>query len=219
MREMNWIWVVGARPVHAALKVAFRLRVEGITNVPLEGPAILACNHVSVLDGPVVAAIMGSTRDRAPHFLIASEVFNLRWGWILRQARQIPIYRGTGDVNALDAVVDAVRAGGVAGIFPEGRVSEDPTAGTQRLRSGISRVAAPVGAPVVPIGIWGTQVPWPRDGFRAGRHRWRPTVAVVAAEPISPPHPGESGLSFRLRLRQAMAAPLLRAQAIVGDPA
>jgi 1-acyl-sn-glycerol-3-phosphate acyltransferase len=217
MREMNWIWKVGARPVHAALKVVFRLHVEGVTNVPSQGPAILACNHVSVLDGPAVAAIMGSERHRAPHFLIASEVFDLRWGWILRQARQIPIYRGTGDVSALDAVVDAVRAGGVAGIFPEGRVSDDPSAGTQRLRSGISRVAAPVGAPVIPMGIWGTQVPWPRAGLRAGSRRWRPTVAVVVAEPIPPPHADESGLSFRLRLRQAMAAPLLRAQSLVGD--
>lgn len=218
MREMNWIWTVGARPVYEALKVVFRLRVEGVTNVPQEGPAILACNHVSVLDGPVVAAIMGSTRRRAPHFLIASEVFDLRWGWILRQARQIPIYRGTGDVNALDAVVDAVRAGGVAGIFPEGRVSDDASAGTQRLRSGISRVAGPVGAPVIPMGIWGTQVPWPREGFRAGSHRWRPKVAVAVAEPIAPPHTGESGLSFRLRLRHAMAAPLLRAQSMADDP-
>lgn len=218
MREMNWIWTVGARPVYVALKAVFRLHVEGVANVPRTGPAILACNHVSVLDGPVVAAIMGSERHRAPHFLIASEVFDLRWGWILHQARQIPIYRGTGDINALDAVVDAVMAGGIAGIFPEGRVSDDPGAGTQRLRSGISRIAAPVGAPVIPMGIWGTQVPWPREGLRAGSRRWRPTVAVVAAEPISPPHPGEPGLSFRLRLRHAMAAPLRRAQAIVGDP-
>lgn len=219
MREMNWIWRVGAPPVYAGLRVAFRLHVEGVENVPLTGPAILACNHISVLDGPLVAAIMGSERHRAPHFLIASEVFGLRWGWILRQARQIPIYRGTGDVNALDAVVDAVRAGGVAGIFPEGRVSDDARAGTQRLRSGISRVAAPLGAPVIPMGIWGTQVPWPREGFRAGSHRWRPRVAVVVADPIPPPHAGESGLSFRLRLRHAMAAPLLRARAITGDPA
>jgi 1-acyl-sn-glycerol-3-phosphate acyltransferase len=219
MREMNWIWRLGAPPVYAGLRVAFRLHTEGVENVPLAGPAILACNHISVLDGPLVAAIMGSERHRAPHFLIASEVFGLRWGWILRQARQIPIYRGTGDVNALDAVVDAVRAGGVAGIFPEGRVSDDARAGTQRLRSGISRVAAPLGAPVIPMGIWGTQVPWPREGFRAGSHRWRPRVAVVVADPIPPPHAGESGLSFRLRLRHAMAAPLLRARAITGDPA
>jgi 1-acyl-sn-glycerol-3-phosphate acyltransferase len=215
---MNWVWRFGSRPVFTVAKLVLRLHVEGVANVPLEGPAILACNHVSVLDGPLLAAIMGTERHRAPRFLIASEVFDLRWGWILRQARQIPIYRGTGDVNALDVVVDAVRAGGIAGIFPEGRVSEDPSLGTQRLRSGISRVAGPAGAPVIPIGIWGTQVPWPQEGLRAGSRRWRPPVAVIVAEPIAPPRRGEPGLSFRLRLREAMSIPLRRAQALAGDP-
>ena len=126
---------------------------------------ILAPNHVSVIDGPAVSAVTGAHRWRATHNLIAGEVFAGITGWILRQARQIPIRRGTGDTGALDAATRAIEDGWVVGIFPEGRVNEDPRGPLQRIRSGLTRVAVPTSTPVVPVGIWGTQSVWPKGGF------------------------------------------------------
>ena len=222
MREMNWIWTIGAPLVRAIMALVFRVRVEGIRHVPDRGPAILAPNHVSVLDGPALAAVTGAQRWRATRFLIASEIYDTGWGWILRQARQIPIVRGGGDTGALTTAVDAVTGGGCVGIFPEGRVSDDPSHGLQRLRSGITRVAVPAGAPVVPIGIWGTQTAWPRKGgvLWAALLR-RPRVALIYGEPLRPPSPGsdESPGDFRLRLADAIGEQVRRAQALTEDDA
>lgn len=221
-REMNWIWTIGAPLVRAIMALVFKVRVEGIRHVPARGPAILAPNHVSVLDGPALAAVTGAHRWRATRFLIASEIYETGWGWILRQARQIPIVRGGGDTGALATAVDAVEEGGCAGIFPEGRVSDDPAMGLQRLRSGITRVAIPSGAPVVPVGIWGTQTAWPRaDGVRWTSLLRRPRVAVIYGEPLRPPAPGsdESPGEFRLRLADAIGEQVRRAQALTEDDA
>ena len=123
---MNWIWAVGAPLVRAVIGLVFRVRIEGVEHVPRTGAVILAPNHVSVIDGPAVSAVTGAHRRRATHNLIAGEVFAGITGWILRQARQIPIRRGTGDTGALDAATRAIEDGWVVGIFPEGRVNEDP---------------------------------------------------------------------------------------------
>ncbi len=220
MREMNWIWSLGAPLVRGILTLMFRVRIEGLERVPRRDRAILACNHVSVLDGPVLAAVVGTGRRRATRFLIASEIFDTGWGWILRQARQVPIRRGRGDTTALDLVVEVVKGGAVAGIFPEGRVSDDPSAGLQRFRSGISRVAIPSGAQVIPVGIWGTHTTWPKEGFRWSQLRRRPVMAVVFGDPIAPPSPGDREGppgAFRRRLGSAIDAQILRARAITED--
>ena len=127
---MNWIWVVGAPLVRLVMSAVFRVRVEGIEHVPRIGAAVLAPNHISVLDGPVLSAVTGTHRRRATRNLIAAEVFHGGLGWILDQARQIPIRRGTGDTGALDEAVAALRAGSCVGIFPEGRVGDEPSGGS-----------------------------------------------------------------------------------------
>lgn len=219
MREMNWIWRIGAPLVHAVLRLCFRMRVEGIHQVPSSGAVILAANHVSVLDGPVLAAVTGTHRRRATRFLVAAEIYETGWAWILRQARQVPVRRGTGDTAALETAVRAVREGGCLGIFPEGRVNEDPGGGMQRFRSGISRVAVPTASPVIPVGMWGAQVAWPKDGLRWRMLLRRPVFAVVYGDPVFPPRPGseESPAGFRGRLAEAIGQQLQRARAVVGD--
>ena len=218
MREMNWIWRIGAPLVDTVMRLWFRVRVEGLEHVPRTGAAIVTANHVSVLDGPALAAVTGSRRHRATRFLIAAEVFDTGWAWILRQARQVPIRRGSGDTGALDTAVAAVREGGCVGIFPEGRVGEDPDAGMQRFRSGVSRVALPTGAPVVPVGMWGTQAMWPKAGLRRRMLLRRPVLAIVYGDPIVP-RPGgeETPGDFRARLAAAIGEQLLRARTLAGD--
>jgi 1-acyl-sn-glycerol-3-phosphate acyltransferase len=215
---MNWVWAIGAPLVRTIMSIVGRVRMEGIEHVPRRGAVIVAPNHVSVLDGPAVSATVGTHRWRATRNLIAAEVFHGVIGWILRQARQVPIRRGTGDTGALDEAIDAVRAGSCVGIFPEGRVSDDPRAGLQRIRSGLTRVAIPTGAPVVPVGIWGTHHLWPKEGLdRAGLLR-RPTIAIVIGQVLEA-HPDETPGEFRERYRVALDAVVSRARTMTGDQA
>jgi 1-acyl-sn-glycerol-3-phosphate acyltransferase len=212
-REMNWIWAIGAPLVYTLLAGLFRLRIEGIANVPRMGAVIVAPNHLSVLDGPAISAVTGTRRRRAIRNLIAAEVFDGSFGWILRQARQVPIRRGSGDTSALDEAVAAAAEGSCVGIFPEGRVSEDAATGLQRIRSGLTRIAIPSRTPVVPVGIWGTQAVWSRAGIdRAGLLR-RPTLSIVYGEPIVPDG-GEAPGEFRERYRIGLQTVLTRAKAL-----
>jgi 1-acyl-sn-glycerol-3-phosphate acyltransferase len=216
-REMNWIWTIGAPLVRVLFGWCFRLRIEGVEHVPRRGPVIVAPNHVSVLDGPLMVATVGTHRWRATRCLIAAELFTGLTGWILRQARQIPIRRGTGDTGALDEAGAAFLHDACAGVFPEGRVSDDADAGPQRIRSGLTRVAVPTGAPVVPVGIWGTQRVWPKAGLDRAALLRRPRLAIVFGPPIMPA--GSTPSEFRERYQVALEAQLGRAQQLAGDDA
>jgi 1-acyl-sn-glycerol-3-phosphate acyltransferase len=218
VREFNWIWTIGAPLVQATMRLCSRLRVEGLDHVPPNGPTVLAPNHVSVLDGPTVSAVVGAGRRRAVRNLVAAEAFHGPIGWLLEQARQIPIRRGSGDTTALAEAVDAVAAGGCVGIFAEGRVSDYPEDGLQRLRSGLTRIAIPTSAAVVPVGIWGLQTLWPRGGLRLRALRRRPPVVFVFGAPIVAA-PSEAPSAFRERFRCALAEQVDRARWLAGDPA
>ena len=172
-------------------RVLFRLRVEGADRVPSSGSAIVAGNHVSALDGVALALATGSRGRRMTRFLVAAEFFRKLWcGWALRLYRQIPIRRGARDQGALDVAIETIRGGALAGIFPEGTVNPEPEAGLLRGRKGAARIALATDAPVVPVGIWGTQARWPKAGLHL-RRPWRPVVAISYGEPI--PAKGDAG--------------------------
>lgn len=184
--DLNGWWRFGIAVVGFAWRILFRLRVRGAERVPTAGPAVVAANHVSALDGIVLALTTSSRSRRMTRFLVAAEFFGKpSVGWGLRLYRQIPIRRGQADQGALQEALDTIRAGALAGIFPEGTVNPDPDAGPQRGRKGVGRIALETGAPIVPVGIWGTQARWPRSGLHL-RRPWRPVVAVVYGEPIEP---------------------------------
>ncbi len=184
--ELDGWWRFGLAVVGTVFRACFRLRVTGIERVPERGPAILAGNHVSGLDGVVVALVVGRLRRRATRFLAAAEFFErFPASWALRTYRQIPLRRGGGDTGALDEAIRAIRSGALTGIFPEGRVNPDPQSGLQRGRRGLARIALASGAPVIPVGVWGTQRRWPRSGLHL-RPPLRPVVAVAFGDPVPP---------------------------------
>jgi 1-acyl-sn-glycerol-3-phosphate acyltransferase len=190
--DLNGWWRFGVVVVGFLAGFFFRIRVAGADRVPPAGPAILACNHVSALDGLALAYVTGKQARRMTRFLVAAEFFEKkRIGWALRLYRQIPLNRGKADAGALDEAVSTIRSGAVAGIFPEGKVNPDPDGGLQRGRRGVGRIALATGAPVVPVGIWGTQDRWPQGGLHY-RRPWRRTIAVVYGEPVEPR--GDAGL-------------------------
>jgi 1-acyl-sn-glycerol-3-phosphate acyltransferase len=212
--DLNPWWRFGLPVAGLLVRLLFRVRVTGLEHVPARGATLLAFNHVSALDGPVLAIEFGRRVKRPVRFLVAAEFFEKRFhGWILRTFDQIPIRRGQSDGAALDAALDALRAGSVVAIAPEGAVHPHPGE-LQRIRGGIARLALPTGTPIVPVGIWGTQARWPRSGVHWGPP-WRPSVALAFGSPMLPE--GDEGdeldieaLKERLRDRLAEQVTIVR---------
>ena len=205
--ELNGWWRYGLLVVGPLVRWLFRVRVTGVEHVPAKGPTLVAFNHVSSLDGPVLAIELGRRVKRPTRFLVAAEFF-AKWfhGWVLRTFDQIPIRRGASDAAALDAALEALREGSVVAIAPEGSVNPDPQS-LQRIRGGFARLALPTGTPIVPVGIWGTQERWPRAGLR-----WwplsRPTLAIAFGPPLLPDGDVDSDVDIDA-LKQRMQARLL----------
>lgn len=131
---------------------------RGWEHIPAEGGVILAVNHVSHAD-PFTTAHYVYDSGRWPQFLGKESVFRIPLaGKILYWCRQIPVHRGTSDaVKALDAAVEAVRAGGAVVIYPEGTTTKEPDLWPMRGKTGVARLALATGAPVIPVATWGPE--------------------------------------------------------------
>lgn len=177
-------WRLGLLTLAVVMRIFLRIRFEGLENIPDTGGAILAPNHLSVLD-PVALALGPSKRGRTIRFLAGAEFFDrdrhiVAFG--LRKFGQIPVRRGRADWTALHEVANVIRSGALAGIFPEGRVGEGP--GLQPGHKGLARVALDAQVPVLPVAIAGTDSRWPCSGFRWGRP-FRPRVHIVIGHPLA----------------------------------
>ena len=168
-----------------SLNVWFRWHMEGLENIPRQGGAILAFNHIAYLD-PFAAALALDRMGRRPRFLAKSELFqDKRIAWILKGARQIEVRRGTRDAPmALDNAVDALHRGELVVVFPEGTITNDPDLNMMPPKTGTARLALLSRAPLIPCAVWGTQNVWPK-GHR--KHWWPPRqdILVRVGEPIS----------------------------------
>lgn len=218
---LNGWWRLGIPLVLPIERALFRVRVTGIHHVPFAGPAILAFVHISVLDGPCLAIEVAWRRRRAVRFLVAAEVFDLpAIGWLLRRYRQIPIRRGRSDAGALDEAIATIRRGALAAIAPEGEANPKPGE-LQRIRSGIARIALPTGAPVIPVGVWGTHRRWSESGRHWGPPL-RPHIGVAFGEQIEPrgdPSRQQDVDAFSELVRQGLEHQLVAARMLAGDPA
>lgn len=177
-------WWLAKSIVKPPLSVWFRWSVEGLENIPREGPALLAFNHIAFLD-PLAAAFVVDKTGRRPRFLAKSELFDdKRIGWILRGAGQIEVKRGTREAPmALDHAVAALERGEIVVVFPEGTITTDAHLNPMEAKTGIVRLALVSGVPVLPAAIWGTANIWPKGFARS----WRPRqdILVRIGEPMS----------------------------------
>ncbi|MPZ68534.1 MAG: 1-acyl-sn-glycerol-3-phosphate acyltransferase [Actinobacteria bacterium] len=159
------------------LKFWFRCHFEGLENIPKDGPAIVAFNHIAFLD-PFAAAYAVDKAGRRPRFLGKSELFqDKRVGWILRGAGQIEVKRGTREAPmALDHAVAALSRGEVVVVFPEGTITTDRDLNPMAPKTGMARMALEAGVPVIPAAVWGTANIWPK-GYK--KHMWPPRQDVL----------------------------------------
>ena len=179
---------------------ALRARVTGSRNVPRDGGVLLAANHLSFLDHVLLSA----ASPRPLRFLGKTELTRGIGGRINLAFGMVPIERGRADLATLDIVIDLLRDGNAVAIFPEG--TRSPTGELFRFRSGIARVAAAARAPVVPVGLLGTDVIWPRGSKPQARRPAKGTLRVAYGAPLDPPDlDGRSRREFTEVLHAAVA--------------
>lgn len=152
----------GSMVTYWLVLLLFRLRYEGLENIPPDRGFILASNHRSNFDPMFIAHKL----PMAVHYMAKAELFrNPILGWILRNVGAFPVARGTGDTSALESARDVIRSGQVLGMFPEGHRSKDGK--PLRARSGVALIAAQTGADVLPCAV-----------VHDGRLRFRTQVTV-----------------------------------------
>jgi 1-acyl-sn-glycerol-3-phosphate acyltransferase len=129
------------------------VKTTGLDSVPRSGPLIVAFNHSSLLDGPLVGAAIAPARR--PCFLGKKELFHYRLiGMFLRRLGAIPLDRGTADHAAMRSALEVLARGGSIGLSPEGtRVKPGET---RAPKLGVSFLAAKSGARVLPARLVGT---------------------------------------------------------------
>src|ERR1039457_5675466 len=167
--RLGWL---GFRLMYATY---FRWRVFNPERVPQIGAVILASNHASFIDPPLV----GSGLNRGINYLARENLFRFPvMGWVLHQWQVVPVDREGGGAKGLKAILERLLAGGGIILFPEGTRTRDGK--LQPARSGIGLIVIKSQAPVVPVRTFGT--------FEAyGRNQKLPhpkKVAVKYGEPM-----------------------------------
>ena len=151
-------------------KLFLRMEVFGRENIPEEGPVVIASNHLSLLDPP----ILGAAATRKVHFMAKSELFKPAWfGALIRKLGAFPVKRGEMDREAIKTGLTILKENKVLAVFPEGtrsKTGELGRAGGGAFMMGIKRKAQ-----IVPAYIYGTDF---------SRHKGWPKVRVIFGKPM-----------------------------------
>jgi 1-acyl-sn-glycerol-3-phosphate acyltransferase len=169
-----------------------------LDRLPRTGPIVVVSNHLSISDPLVLGCALRRAGRRAT-FLVKAEVFG--WpvvGWLIRRTGQIPVRRGLDPQAAVPQALRALANGWVVALYPEGRITTEPDyRPLAEWRTGAARLALTAGCPIVPMAQWGAHRLVSREHtsslnrrlrflgrLRPGRVPRRPTVTVIAGEPI-----------------------------------
>jgi len=156
-------------------KLFFRLRVIGQEHVPRNGGAIIAANHNSFLDIPLLGCAL---RRRADNIAKAELFERALVGAFFRALGGFPVRRGTIDREALQEAITRLQNGHLLVFYPEGRRSHDGH--LLPPRPGIGMLVARTGVPVIPAYIDGTHRAWPRGRLWI----WPTRVTITFGRPI-----------------------------------
>lgn len=173
--------------VRPALRAAYGFEVTGALHMPRRGPVLVVANHLHNFD-PVV---LGAALPRPILYMAKEELFaHPVFSWLIRGFGAYAVRRGTPDRAALRQTRVLLAQGLVVGLFPEGTRSLSGQLGAAQ--PGVALVALQAGAPVLPVGISGTES-LPFDAKAAGRagagragSRTRPRVAIGQPFTVGP---------------------------------
>ncbi|WP_199399190.1 lysophospholipid acyltransferase family protein [Zhihengliuella sp. ISTPL4] len=206
-RHAGFTYTLGRSLIAPLARLVYRPRIEGREHVPTTGPVIFASNHLSFIDSiaiPVAA-------PRPVHFLAKSSYFEGTGvkGWASKTFFEaigaIPVRRGAGQaaLDALDLQRQLLDEGLAAALYPEGTRSTDGR--LYKGRTGVAFLALQTGAPVVPVGLIGTDKVMP-VGAKMPTLSERITVRFGEPLDLSPHGPATSGRARRLATDEIMAA-------------
>jgi 1-acyl-sn-glycerol-3-phosphate acyltransferase len=156
----------------------FRGEVTGTENFPLDGPFLIASNHASHFDPPLV----GSHVPRQMRFFARKSLWNNKGlAWWLNEVETIPVERDSGDVGAIKRVLQALKENRAVVLFPEGTRTLDGN--LQPPKAGVGLMACKTGVPVVPCRVYGSF-----EAFGKGKSfpRFGTPIDIVFGPPISP---------------------------------
>lgn len=183
-------------------KVMYRVRREGLENIPQEGPCVLVCNHVSYVD----ALLIGGSVQRPVRFVMQQQIYKAPvMNYIFRTGRAIPIDSKTRQPQVYEQAFERIRAeldeGNVVCIFPEGKLTLDGE--IAEFKNGIEKIIGDRPVPVVPMalqGLWGSAFSH-KDGRALTKRprRMRARVALVAAPAWPAEHVTAAGLEQAVR--------------------
>ncbi|WGL18158.1 MFS transporter [Microbulbifer bruguierae] len=166
----------------------YRVKHEGLEQIPAEGPAIIACNHVSYVDALLLA---GAVR-RPIRFIMYKPIYEIPvLHFIFKTSRAIPICSKEKDpqgyAQAFEAIEQGLKDGDLLGIFPEGQLTKDGE--LQPFKAGIEKILQRTPVPVIPMalrGLWGSFFSH-KDGnaFSTLPRRFWSKVSVVAGDPVA----------------------------------
>ena len=166
-----------------ALEMLYQPWIRGEEHIPAEGAAILASNHLAVIDSFFLPLLI----DREVAFIGKSDYFTGKGvkGWAVKRfmtaVGTIPVDRSGGKASqaALQAGIDRLRAGELFGIYPEG--TRSPDGRMYRGKTGVARIALATGAPIIPVAMIGSNIAQPiGQVIPSTRHR----VGIVVGEPL-----------------------------------
>jgi 1-acyl-sn-glycerol-3-phosphate acyltransferase len=157
------------------------IRIDGAGNIPRQGGAVLASNHIGYLDF-TFCGLAAVPSKRLVRFMAKESVFRHRVsGPLMRGMHHIPVDRGAGS-GAFRAAMAALKAGEVVGVFPEATISRSWM--LKDFKNGATRMAAAAGVPVVPMAVWGSHRIYtkgrPRDLARGK------AITMAVGEPFTP---------------------------------
>lgn len=148
---MKLIYYLGYKLHRALFATYFRWAVCNPERVPRQGPVILAANHASFLDPPLI----GASLPRPICYLARESLFRVApIGWLLRQCNVVPVDRDGGGAAGLKGILDRLKGGNAILLFPEG--TRTSTGQLQPARSGIGLAILKTTVPVIPVRVFGT---------------------------------------------------------------
>jgi 1-acyl-sn-glycerol-3-phosphate acyltransferase len=175
---MNWLYWFGWMSFGSSFRTLFGMRVIGEENLITEGPVLVASNHQSYLDPPLV----GNLYKTEMTYLARKTLFRGFGKWLYARWNAIPVDQDRPDMASLKTIIRKLKEGHRVLVFPEGSRTLDGSIG--EAAPGIGLIAAKSGAPIQPVRIRGAREALPRG---SGRIRFsRITVSIGPAIWLTP---------------------------------
>ena len=174
---MHWVYYAGRWATKIVLLLLTRWRVTGKENIPGQGPLLIVANHLHIADPP----ILGASIPRKMLFMAKEELFQARFSsYFVRNYGAFPVRRGGLNRKTLKQAEQQLAQGIALVMFPEGRRSQNCR--LQPAFPGTALLASRSGAPILPVGITGTE--------RIKGLGWclrRPRITINIGTPFQPP--------------------------------